>query len=408
MMDDRSLLFVSIYYPPCKLVGGKRAAHLVDELDRLGSRVSVLTTKVNQVLGVDRSLACSGEISRVSTLMPFPIASNGLLARIYGRIVVRYLGFPDPFVGWVVPAFLRGLSIVRRKRVQVIVATGPPFTSFLLGAALARATGVGLVLDYRDPWTAYGWVRKGHPAPGLHRLLERWCAKHASALVFASQMMKDEYERHLKVPIGRDQYVITNGHHGVEPRVRGSLCNAYRRIVYAGTLYGERSVMLLVGPLLELMQDGTIKPGSVRIEVFGAISRGDAKKLDKLGARDLVIERDQLEYSEIIAEMKEADVLFLPSGSDVMYALPYKLFDYLTARRPILAVAPRESELARFMKELDCGVTADISNPSDIQDALKHILSMDGDTLEFSGVEKFSWQAIGQRYQTILDDVCVR
>src|SRR5207253_1449493 len=59
---------------------------------------------------------------------------------------------PDPQVLWLPQAIREGKRFLREVPHQAIVATGPPFSSFLVGAALARYTGLPLVLDYRDEW----------------------------------------------------------------------------------------------------------------------------------------------------------------------------------------------------------------------------------------------------------------
>jgi hypothetical protein len=59
---------------------------------------------------------------------------------------------PDPQILWNAPAFIAGIRALRRVHHDVIVASAPPFSSLLLGAALSAATGTPLVLDYRDEW----------------------------------------------------------------------------------------------------------------------------------------------------------------------------------------------------------------------------------------------------------------
>ncbi len=68
---------------------------------------------------------------------------------------------------------------------------------------------------------------------------------------------------------------------------------------------------------------------------------------------DMIKEHDFVKYQTIIKHMKAADILFLPSGFDVKYAIPFKLFDYLSVKRPIFAVAPRNSAVAALMNQID-------------------------------------------------------
>ena len=48
------------------------------------------------------------------------------------------------------------------------------------------------------------------------------------------------------------------------------------------------------------------------------------------------------------------------SGSNVKYAIPYKIFDYISVQRPILAVAPKNSEVEGKIYDVTGAWVADI------------------------------------------------
>ncbi len=60
--------------------------------------------------------------------------------------------FPDRQCGWYAPAIRQVKQIHEKEIPDVILATGGPWTSFLVGCTLARSLNRPLVLDYRDPW----------------------------------------------------------------------------------------------------------------------------------------------------------------------------------------------------------------------------------------------------------------
>src|SRR5262249_54326078 len=70
------------------------------------------------------------------------------LLRRAGNLVLQ----PDPQILWMPNAVREGLRWLREVPHQAILATAPPFSSFLIGAQLSRRTGLPLVLDYRDEW----------------------------------------------------------------------------------------------------------------------------------------------------------------------------------------------------------------------------------------------------------------
>jgi hypothetical protein len=87
--------------------------------------------------------------------------------------------------------------------------------------------------------------------------------------------------------------------------------------------------------------------------------------------------------------------------------LPFKLFDYLSVRVPILAVAPKDSAVADFMREVDCGEFADIDDPEAVRDALSSLLQV-RKQYTFRGAERYTWDAIALCYMGVLnkDLVC--
>jgi glycosyltransferase involved in cell wall biosynthesis len=51
--------------------------------------------------------------------------------------------------------------------------------------------------------------------------------------------------------------------------------------------------------------------------------------------------------------------------------VPSKLYSTLAAGRPILAVAPQESDVARIVCESGCGLAADPDDPAAVADAVR-------------------------------------
>ena len=109
-------------------------------------------------------------------------------------------------------------------------------------------------------------------------------------------------------------------------------------------------------------------------------------------------------YQEIQRVMRKADILFLLSGDDVSYAIPYKFFDYLSVRRPILAVASKQSMVERLMATVDCGEYADFSDPAEIRRALTKLIA-NSRSYSFEGVDQFHWSTAAEKYFHLIDEV---
>jgi hypothetical protein len=75
----------------------------------------------------------------------------GWVAGGISRRIARRIGI-DKGIGWV-RAAERACARVRPEEVDLILASGSPYSSFVLAERLAKKLARPFVLDYRDPWT---------------------------------------------------------------------------------------------------------------------------------------------------------------------------------------------------------------------------------------------------------------
>ena len=217
-----------------------------------------------------------------------------------------------------------------------------------------------LALDYRDPWSTLErdpaiprWRRH------VDRVLESWCLRRTSLVIAVTSSIEKDLAplRPVKVTMIPNAY-DPGAFEEVVP-------TSFPRftIVYAGNLYASRTAEPVLEALGFLRDRSRLPAGGLTLRVIGTtISEilGHVARLD-LGA---YVELEHfLPYHEALARMKGADVLLLLVGTSHGGLIPAKLFDYLGARRFILAVAPNGAEAAKLVTELGvgrCFVPADV------------------------------------------------
>jgi glycosyltransferase involved in cell wall biosynthesis len=406
----RRVLLLSFLFAPNAAVGAKRFCFLSGKLMDNGFDIHVLTIKERLIENVDLSVSGGGQVHR-STMFPrFPRSIRGLASRVFSKLWVDYLCFLDPFSGWILPAVVKGIKIIRKNRIQVLIVSGPPFSPYITAMLLQWVTGVKLILDYRDPWTSHDHVLAARYKSPLVRLMnkvaEKSAIKRTSAVVLCSNIMKELLLKRFPCARNKDVEVIYNGYWpdqlspvSMEPSL--NIDRETKVMIYAGELYGERRIELVARPLRNLINKGIISPNSFRFYIFGKIDNKDRMVLKELDLEGIIIQRERVSYFVIARYLKEADVLFLPSGSTVDYAIPFKFYDYLRARRPILALTPAASELGSIMKIVDCGETADICDPAAIETALAKMIR-DERIYTFRGAEAYTWATAVQNYAELL------
>lgn len=402
-----NILIISYYFAPIKKVGSLRFSFLSTFLDKYLSNTYILTAKSIKSLSKDRSLPFSGKIIRTLMVPPFPIKNNSIIGRIYNKIWINFLCLLDPFSGWLLPAFIAGIRLIKKNKISVIIVSGPPFSPVLLALLYKVLFKTKIIIDYRDPWSTHNWDAKSKYGNNffkdLNSLLERATVQIADALVFCTETMMEQTLKRISKYNSASCFVVHSGYNHldkIEPRY---LEKNKTIIIYAGEFYGQRSLKVLAHPLKKLIQKGELIKENLRLHIFGKILPHDRIIFEKLGIDDLLKEHHPVEHYIMLRYLLGADILLLISGSDVGYAVPYKFYDYLSVRKPIFAIAPKESEIARLMSKIDCGNFASIGNNNEIEINLKEMLTK-YKKYSFAGAENFTWKNAAKKYVNLINE----
>lgn len=394
---------MSMAFAPCREVGGKRFSFLSHYLAGQCEEYRVLArsekTRIADAEAFDRN------VDRVPAIPRYPADGTGWLKRKLLRVWARWICVADPYCGWVVPATVRGLKLCRRHRINLIIVTVPFFSPLIAATLISRLTGARLIVDYRDPWTNHLKSFPGIFGASVCRFIERSAIRQSSAVVFCSDVMKDQFLQAFAAE-GPDRLdVIYNGFEKQQISPPPQRCDSSRvDMVYAGNFYGKRQLSVIAPVLAELLRGNAISAATFRLHLYSDLRDEDSGVISDFGLEDIVEVHDLVPYHQIQEIMSRSDLLFLLSGDDVSYAVPFKFFDYLRAGRPMLAVAPRGSTVEKIIAEVDCGEYADYSDESDIRRALHRLLNR-REPYSFDGAERFYWSNAANSYFQLIQEV---
>jgi glycosyltransferase involved in cell wall biosynthesis len=370
----RRLLLVAYQFPPVGGAGVQRVTKFVKYLPRFDWQVTVLTVKNPSVPILDESLLrdipAETVLARATTWEPDysvkslvagrPNPSARTLRTIIRssvkaaiRRIANGVLQPDPQVLWVPQAIRMGRELLGRQSHDAILASGPPFSTFLVGQALSEQSGVPLAVDYRDEWdlsNQYMENRKfGRLASWIQNRQQERVLRAASAVIATTRASTAS----LKLTIQRagslaEASCIYNGFDpdDFSPGVAESADRpggAPFRLVYVGTLWRLTS-MAPLGAALRLLADRVPDLGHrIKLVVAGRRTPEEQQVLASLqAATGCVEELAYVEHRDAVALMRSADLLLanladLPGAERV---LPAKAFEYLAVGKPILAVTP--------------------------------------------------------------------
>jgi glycosyltransferase involved in cell wall biosynthesis len=286
------------------------------------------------------------------------------------------IALPDRWSTWFLGGVWSGLRLIRQQRPDVIWSTYPIATASLIAWALHRITGLPWIADFRDPMTEGDYPRN----PTIHRSY-RWIEKQvvarASKLIFTTPGAMQLYaERYPEIPAAK-WAVIPNGYD------EDNFQNAARRptkarvggpieLVHSGILYPvERDPTQFFQALAELKTSGSISADTLQIKLR-ATAHDDlfAPILAEKGLSDIVTLEPTVPYEDALREMLQADGLLLLQGAICNHQIPAKLYEYMRARQPLLALADPLGNTGQVM--LRAGITTVV--PLDQKDAIKAAL----------------------------------
>jgi glycosyltransferase involved in cell wall biosynthesis len=378
----RSLLLVAYFYPPCRDTGVLRLAAMAKWLRRLGHEVTVLTTSAYG----ERSDDPEGTVVRTADAQLWR-------AKLHGEDRIdslfdsdTYGGRPHPLSRVLVPEALvaawmpfarsRALALQRERGFDCVITTSPPESAHAVGVALQRR-GIPWVADVRDAWT-FEPLRPRFPSALQRRLdarLERRWLGAADAVVCVSEPAAEDLRRRkiadpLLIPNGSDPETLTAADPDDEAWVE--LDPGRVSLVYTGRFgsYG-RDPRPLVEALARLAREEPEAAARLELVIAGPLTDAEAVLFAADVAPGRIVRAGSLARERALALQRAADALLLVAQPTRSQLLNIKLFEYLAAGRPILALAAG-TEAGRVAGELGAEV-APADDPQAIATALERL-----------------------------------
>lgn len=401
-----TVLVITRHVAPSPAVGGKRFSFLCREWQALGLDVRVVTGPVDERDGIDPSLPKLDHVIHCKPYLRLPLRGHGALIRAINKASRVLLSPVDMEVFWIRPVVQAAATVIQRSRSGLVIATIPPFSAAIAATHLAKTSGWPLILDYRDPWTGYAWPHKfvGRYDRGIGRWLEGKCIARSAARVFNTLEMRQYFEEFFPNARRDRNFVIPNGLDAL-PTDDNVNTDDSRAIVYAGAVYGDRSFVPILKSLDRLMRRRSDLAGT-RIVVYGEISEAEATRVKHAGLSHLLELRRRIARDALQIELRRAKVLLVVSGEQMGYSVPYKLYDYLAARRPILALVKPESAVARFLRQHDVREYVDPIDEAAQEQALERLLLSRGSPpIGDEVIEAHLWTTLARCYAQVFEDI---
>lgn len=363
------------------------------------------------------------------------IRTPALPARLTRKIGIGDIGIRSICYHW------RALSRLCRKRhFDLIFIPVPPYVPMVLGRLIHRQFRIPYIIDYIDPWvTEYYWrLPKAQRPPKwalsytMSRILEPFAVKQVRHIVGVSKGTTESVVARYswltaanttEIPYGGEladfDYLCAH------PRQNKlfSPTDGLIHLSYVGR--GGPDMLPALKAVLEALRLGIGRSpaifSKVRMHFVGTTYAKNAKGqyqvlpvAQDLGLAHLVDERPtRVSYLDALQVLLDSHGL-LVIGSDAPHYTASKIFPYILARRPLLAVFHEDSSVVRILRETQAGkvVTFNLQQPplEKVEEILKWIeeilspYSNHQSATRWEIVEGYTTQAMAARLAQTFDN----
>ena len=377
-MTTRRVLMIAYHFPPVQGSSGvQRTLKFVQYLPRFGWQPLVLT--VNPRAYMETTTGQLGDIPQdVVVKRAFALDAARHLA-LAGRYP-RWCAVPDRWASWWLSGVPVALQLIRKYRPAAIWSTYPIATAHLIGHSVRKASGLPWVADFRDSMT-----EENYPSDPTVRSaflgIERRAVAGSAAAVFttpgAVRMYAARYpaipdSRWHMIPNGYDEETFARAEADLRtPRSPGPLV-----LVHSGLLYpSERDPSAFFAALQNLKRNQRISSDTLKV-ILRATGHDERyrRTLAELGLDDVVELAPAVAYRDALKEMLTADGLLIFQAANCNHQVPAKIYEYLRAGRPILALTDAAGDTAAVLRDAGVDSIVPLDSASAIEAGLLRFL----------------------------------
>jgi len=391
MNSKKKVLIITYYWPPAGGSGVQRWLKFVKYLRDFDIEPVIYTVDNPGYAINDKSLI--NEIPNSIETLRQPIFEPNSILNFFGtKTNKESAGFLNPnpnFIGkiiqyiranyfipdarkfWIKPSVKFLSNYLEKNPVDVIITTGPPHSLHLIGLHLKKKKDIKWISDFRDPWTEIDYFHKmplNKKAKKKHHQLEREVLKNSDSVIVVGNTMRDQYLKET------DKVVTISNGFDTSDNKEVSHLDIFFSITHVGMMNADRNPSDLWKILKEICLENPDFKSDLKIRLIGKIAKEVSHDLNIFdsGITEVV---DYVSYAEVKKYQLETQVLLLcinnvPSARGIITG---KIFEYLQAKRPILAIGPEDGDAAEILKNTNSGSIFGFENKQKLK---QHILEL--------------------------------
>lgn len=362
-MAEKNVLLIAYGYPPFGQTSSRRSGCMAKYLTCFGWTPFVLTRKWTPTNGPYDSTIVKGIPEDVIVhKMVYDAQQKTVPARVKKRLNQTLFPHKDPM------EFFREASrilpeLIQKHRIHVIWATFPPLCDLALAENISKATGIPWVADFRDVSQFIDGLGEA-----LMRPMRLWQEKRVLKSASAIMTVSDGFARTLRKRHNREVVVIPNGFDPDIMTAAQSFVFPKFEIVYTGGINaGHPDFTPLLDALQKLCHAGKMDSDDILVSFYGEGNERRLKRLFRHPFSRVIRNWGGVPRSESLARQRSALILLQTAVPGTGW-MTSKIYEYLIALRPILAIPRDGDSIEKLIRKTKAGVSC--STKDDIADQL--------------------------------------
>jgi hypothetical protein len=336
----------------------------------LSPNVVVHKTKSFEILNLYKRLSPKKQI-------PYAGFTNenksGLIQKL-SKFVRGNFFIPDARVGWNKYALKKAGELILEHNIKTVITTSPPHSTQLIGLELKKMFNINWIVDLRDPWTDIFYYKEfNHTkwAKEKDASLEKSVLENSDCIITVGDFMKNQFISKTSKSLLSKINVISNGFDHKDFENNNTPSNIGFRMVYTGTLSNDYPVNLILETLKKL-SNSTEFQKQFSLEFFGNVNSSIEQKFNSVKSLNIKF-HSHISHSQSIQELLSSELLLLivPQTNNNKGIIPGKLFEYLAAKKNIVAIGPPDGEPAKIIQNCSAGKMFDYNDSLGLEEYLK-------------------------------------
>lgn len=385
------VLILTYYWPPAGGSGVQRWLKFVKYLQEYGVTPVVYTVENSDFLiedsGLLNDIPMGIEVLKQPIWEPYQLASffskgkktktnagflksnQTLFGRFSTYIRANYF-IPDARMFWIKPSVRYLEKYLKENPVDLIISSGPPHSLHKIALELKKIIPVKWISDFRDPWTDIDYFHQlplTKKAKRKHFSMEQEVLRISDAVMVVGKTMRENY-----LQFNKNTVVITNGY-DIELSEEKEKLDSQFSITHIGMMNADRNPKILWEALADLCKEIDGFKENLKIQLIGQLDDSVIGSIDTYRLRSATELISYLPHKEVYEYQKKSQVLLLavndvPSAKGIITG---KIFEYLVAKRPILAIGPIDGDLAEILEETNSGTIVGFTDLEKLKEIIK-------------------------------------